>query len=245
MKRDTEMITQFSREELMFGKDAVEKLKNSRVAIFGIGGVGGYVAESLARGGVGKIDLIDNDTVSITNLNRQIFALHSTIGKLKTHVARDRIKDINPDCDIQTYEIFYLPENSAQFDLGKYDYIIDAIDTVSGKIELAVNAQKANVPIISSMGTGNKVDPTQFEVCDIYKTSICPLARVMRRELKQRGIKKLKTVYSKEIPLTPKESSEEISSKRQIPASNSFVPPVAGLIIAGEVIKDLIKEEKR
>ena len=167
MKRDTEMITQFSREELMFGKDAVEKLKNSRVAIFGIGGVGGYVAESLARGGVGKIDLIDNDTVSITNLNRQIFALHSTIGKLKTHVARDRIKDINPDCDIQTYEIFYLPENSAQFDLGKYDYIIDAIDTVSGKIELAVNAQKANVPIISSMGTGNKVDPTQFEVCDI------------------------------------------------------------------------------
>ena len=245
MKRDAEMITQFSREELMFGKDAVEKLKNSRVAIFGIGGVGGYVAESLARGGVGKIDLIDNDTVSITNLNRQIFALHSTIGKLKTHVARDRIKDINPDCDIQTYEIFYLPENSAQFDLGKYDYIIDAIDTVSGKIELAVNAQKANVPIISSMGTGNKVDPTQFEVCDIYKTSICPLARVMRRELKQRGIKKLKTVYSKEIPLTPKESSDEISSKRQIPASNSFVPPVAGLIIAGEVIKDLIKEEKR
>lgn len=245
MKRDTEMITQFSREELMFGKDAVEKLKNSGVAIFGIGGVGGYVAESLARGGVGKIDLIDNDTVSITNLNRQIFALHSTIGKLKTHVARDRIKDINPDCDVQTYEIFYLPENSAQFDLGKYDYIIDAIDTVSGKIELAVNAQKANVPIISSMGTGNKVDPTQFEVCDIYKTSICPLARVMRRELKQRGIKKLKTVYSKEIPLTPKEISEEISSKRQIPASNSFVPPVAGLIIAGEVIKDLIKEEKR
>ena len=238
------MVTQFSRLELMFGKEALKKLQNSKVAVFGIGGVGGYAAEALARSGVGAIDLIDNDTVSLTNINRQIYALHSTVGKMKTHIARDRIMDINPHAVVRTYEIFYLPETSFQFDFSEYDYIIDAIDTVSGKIELAVNAQEKNVPIISSMGTGNKLDPTQFEVCDIYKTSVCPLAKVMRKELKSRGIKKLKVVYSKEIPTVQKELSEELSSKRQIPASNSFVPPVAGLLIAGEVIKDLTKEGK-
>lgn len=233
------MLNQFSRTELMIGKDGLEKLANSRIAVFGAGGVGGYTIEALARSGVGTIDIIDNDKISLTNLNRQIYALHSTIGKYKVDVAKERLLDINPEIIVNTHNIFYTPETSSQFDFTKYDYVIDAIDTVSGKIELVMQAQKAQTPIISSMGAGNKINPTLFEVSDIYKTSVCPLAKVMRQELKKRGVKKLKVVYSKEIPVKPPESPEQISKKR-IPASNAFVPSVVGLIIAGEVIKDLI-----
>ncbi len=237
------MVTQFSRTELLIGKKNSEKLKNSRVAIFGLGGVGGYVAEALARSGVGTLDIIDNDTVSLTNINRQLYALHSTLGMKKTKVAEERIKDINPHIKVNSYDVFYLPETSHLFDFKNYDYVIDAIDTVTGKIEIIENASKENIPVISSMGTGNKLDPTAFEISDIYKTSVCPLAKVMRKELKKRGIKKLKVLYSKEIPQEQKEISQEENTKRQTPASISFVPSVAGLIIAGEVIKDLIKEE--
>lgn len=237
------MVTQFSRTELLIGKKNSEKLKNSRVAIFGLGGVGGYVAEALARSGVGTLDIIDNDTVSLTNINRQLYALHSTLGMKKTKVAEERIKDINPNIIVNTYDIFYLPETSHLFDFKNYDYVIDAIDTVTGKIEIIVNANKENIPVISSMGTGNKLDPTAFEISDIYKTTVCPLAKVIRKELKKRDIKKLKVLYSKEIPQEQKEISQEETTKRQTPASISFVPSVAGLIIAGEVIKDLIKEE--
>ena len=243
------MLNEFSRTELIFGKKAVEKLKKSRVAVFGIGGVGSFAAEALARSGVGSLDLIDSDRISLTNINRQIYALHSTIGRYKVDVARERITDINPACAVSTYSVFYAPDTEGLFDFSVYDYIVDAIDTVTGKIALAVNAQRTGVPIISSMGTGNKLDPTAFEVTDIYKTSVCPLARVMRRELKNRGVSKLKVVYSKEPPVTPDESYDEVYSenasegdgnRRAIPGSNAFVPSAAGLIIAGEVVKDLI-----
>ncbi len=236
------MADRFSRTQMMFGKEAMKKLVESRVAVFGVGGVGGFTVEALARSGIGAIDIIDNDTVSVTNINRQIIALESTVGQLKTEAAKGRLLDINPDLKVNAVNAFYSPESSSDFDLSVYDYVVDAIDTVSGKIELALQAQAAGVPIISSMGAGNKTDPTRFEVSDIYKTSVCPLAKVMRRELKKRGVKRLKVVYSREEPAVPVEiSGEELKGRRQIPASNAFVPSVAGLIIAGEVIKDLIK----
>ena len=228
-----------SRTEALIGKSAVEKLNNSRVAVFGVGGVGGYVAEALARSGVGEIDLIDSDTVSISNINRQIVALHSTLGKYKTEVMEGRIKDINPNAKVNVYNMFYLPETAERFDFSVYDYIVDAVDTVSAKISIVERAYALNVPVISSMGAGNKLDPTAFEVEDIYKTSVCPLAKVMRRELKKRGVEKLKVVYSKEEPKLSELVDEE--KGKRVPASISFVPSVAGLIIAGEVIKDLIK----
>lgn len=233
------MITQFSRTELEYGKEALDKLYKSRIAVFGIGGVGSYAAESLVRAGVKKIDLIDNDTVCLTNINRQLFALHSTVGLDKTNAAKQRLLDINPDAEITCRNLFYCKETENEIDFSEFDYIIDAIDTVSSKILIAQNAKTANVPLISAMGAGNKLDPTAFEVADIYKTAVCPLAKVMRMELKKRGIKKLKVVYSKELPLKPKEISEEKSAKRQIPGSNPFVPPVVGLIIASEVVKDI------
>ncbi|MBQ3547304.1 MAG: tRNA threonylcarbamoyladenosine dehydratase [Clostridia bacterium] len=227
---------QFSRTENLIGAEALQKLKNCHIAVFGVGGVGGYVVEALARAGVGEIDLIDSDRVDITNLNRQIIALHSTVGKLKVEVMRDRILDINPTAKVNIFPILFLPENSSKFDFSKYDYVIDAIDNVTAKIELAVKCQQTKTPIISSMGTGNKLDPTQFQITDIYKTSVCPLAKVMRYELKKRGVNKLKVLYSKEEPI-----------KNQLdlrtPMSISFVPSAAGLIIAGEVIKDIIKKE--
>lgn len=238
------MPNQFTRTEMLLGSEAVHKLKQCRIAVFGIGGVGGYTVEALARSGVGTLDLIDNDTVSITNINRQIIALHSTVGMNKTEAAKKRLLDINPNIKINTYNTFFTPENSGEFNFSQYDYIVDAIDTVSGKIELAVQADKANVPIISSMGAGNKLDPTRFEVSDIYKTSVCPLARVMRRELKKRNIGKLKVVYSKEEALSPKcESDEDSGMKRQTPASIAYVPSVVGLIIAGEVINDITSQQ--
>ncbi len=227
---------QFSRTEMLIGKDALTKLKNSRVAVFGVGGVGSYVVEALARSGVGTLDIIDNDTVNITNINRQLIALHSTLGKYKVDCAEERIKDINPDAVVNVYKTFYLPENADEFDFSDYDYIVDAIDTVTAKIDVIVRAEKVGVPVISSMGTGNKLDPAQFIVTDIYNTEGCPLARVMRRELKARGIKKLKVVFSKE---KPQKCGEE--NGKPIPASIAFVPSVAGLIIAGEVIKDLTR----
>lgn len=234
------MPNQFSRTELMIGSDALEKLKNSRVAIFGIGGVGSYTAEALARSGVGTLDLIDNDKVCITNINRQLYATFSAVDKYKVDVAKERISDINPDAKVNVYKIFYMPENAHEFCFSDYDYIVDAIDTVTAKIDLVIKANEANVPIISAMGAGNKMDPTAFEVTDIYKTSVCPLAKVMRYELRRRGIKKLKVVYSKEIPLEYECECTESSPKRRIPGSNAFVPPVAGMIMAGEAIKDLI-----
>lgn len=230
---------QFSRTALLLGDGAIEKLKNSRVAVFGVGGVGGYVVEALARSGVGTLDLIDKDTVSVSNINRQIIALHSTIGQLKTEVAALRAKDINPDIVVHTHNVFYLPETAQNFDFSAYDYVVDAIDTVSGKIALVEQAKECSTPIISSMGAGNKLDATAFEVADIAKTSVCPLARVMRRELKKRGIEHLKVVYSKEEPLPSPLTDEE--SGKAIPGSIAFVPSVVGLIIAGEVIKDLVK----
>lgn len=240
------MLNQFSRTQLLLGSQAMEKLGKARVAIFGIGGVGGYTAEALARTGIGQIDIIDDDKVCLTNINRQIIATRKTVGKYKVDVAEERLKDINPDIIINKHQKFYTSENSSEFDFTQYDYIVDAIDTVTGKIELVMQAKQANTPIICSMGAGNKLDATAFEVTDIYKTSVCPLARVMRNELKKRGIKKLKVVYSKEKPITPiidDAASEELksSNKRQIPGSIAFVPSVVGLIIAGEVIKDLIK----
>ena len=239
------MNRQFARTALLIGEDALDRLQKSRVAAFGIGGVGGYTVEALARSGVGTLDLIDNDTVSITNLNRQIIALHSTLGQYKVDVAAARVRDINPDCEVKAHRAFYLPETAGAFDFREYDYIVDAIDTVSGKLELAQRAQDAGTPIISSMGAGNKLDPTAFEVADISKTSVCPLARVMRIECRKRGIRKLKVVYSKEQAKKPLgKPSEGTELRRGIPASNAFVPSVAGLIIAGEVIKDLCGTEK-
>ena len=228
----------FTRTEAMLGKDALDKLKNSKVAVFGIGGVGGFACEALVRSGIGTIDLIDNDVVSITNINRQIIATTKTVGEYKVDVMAQRIKEINPDAIVNTHKLFYMPETKDAIDLNCYDYIIDAIDTVTGKIELIKNASAQGVKIISSMGTGNKLDPTKFEVADIYKTSVCPLAKVMRRELKNLGIKKLKVVYSKE---EAKKYVADENAGRHAPASNSFVPPVAGFILAGEVIKELIK----
>ena len=229
------------RTEMLIGPDAIKKLKSARVAVFGAGGVGCAVIEALARAGIGAIDIIDNDTYSQTNLNRQLFATVDTIGQKKTDIAALRIASINPDCKVVKHDMFYLPENADELPLEAYDYIVDAIDTVSAKIELAVRAQKLGVPIISSMGTGNKLDATAFRIDDIYKTSVCPLARVLRIKLKERGVKRLKVVYSKEAPLTPKEKLTAQNTRRDIPASISFVPSVAGFIIAGEVIKDIIK----
>ena len=230
---------------MLIGKDAVEKLNNSRVAVFGVGGVGGYVGEALSRAGVGNIDIIDNDTISVSNLNRQIIALNSTVGKNKVDVLKARLLDINPNLKVETYKCFFT--RNTEFDFSKYDYVVDAIDTVVGKLELITRAKSANVPIICSMGTGNKMNPTMFEVADISKTSVCPLAKVIRQELKKRRIKKVKVVYSKEMPLKPivtEDMDVETKGGRIAPASNSFCPAVAGLIIASEVIKDLIDYEK-
>jgi len=237
------MPEKFIRTEMLLGKTAMEKLKNARVAVFGVGGVGSYTVEALARSGVGSIDIIDNDTVALSNINRQIIANIHTVGKYKVDVAKERILSINPECRVNAYRTFYLPENSNEFDFGVYDYVVDAIDTVTAKISLVMKCNECNTPIISSMGTGNKLDPCMLEVSDIYKTSVCPLARVMRKELKDRGIKALKVVYSKEEPIKPNvpESESDKTSKKPIPASTSFVPSVAGLIIASEVIKDLVK----
>lgn len=232
------MQTQFSRTELQLGKEAMEKLRASSVAVFGVGGVGGYVVEALARTGIGTLALFDNDTVSLTNLNRQIIATHSTIGEYKVDVAKRRILDINPEAKVIANRMFFLPENAKEIDFTGFDYVVDAIDTVTGKIELVMCAKKADVPIICSMGAGNKLEASMLEVADIYQTSVCPLAKVMRRELKERGIEKCKVVYSKEQPCKPL-ASDEVTSKRQVPASNAFVPAAAGLIMAGEVVKDL------
>ena len=249
------MLNQYSRTELIFGRDAMEKLRASRVAVFGIGGVGGYTVEALARSGVGTLDLIDDDRVCLTNINRQIYATRKTVGKYKVDVAAERIGEIDPSIIVNVHKIFYGPDTADQFDFSQYDYVVDAIDTVTGKIALVMQAQEAGTPIISSMGAGNKVDPTAFEVADIYKTSVCPLAKVMRYELKRRGVRKLKVVYSKEQPIKPIEDTEiscrqncicppgtarKCTVRRDIPGSNAFVPSVVGLIIAGEVVKDLI-----
>ena len=230
------MSEQFSRTQMLLGEKALATLQNARVAVFGIGGVGGYTVEALVRSGVGAIDIIDNDKVCLSNLNRQIIATKDTVGRLKTEVMKERILSINPDVEVYEHPCFFLPENVDQFDFTQYDYVVDAVDTVTAKIALVMEAKKAGVPIISSMGAGNKLDPTAFEVADIYKTSVCPLAKVMRRELKKRDIDKLKVVYSKEIPI--QNGSED--DKRPTPGSVAFVPSVVGLIIAGEVIKDLI-----
>ena len=236
------MLDQFSRTELLLGKAAVEHLSECRVAVFGIGGVGGYVCEALARSGVGSFDLIDKDKVCLSNINRQIIATMKTVGEYKTEVMKERILDINPEAVVNTHECFFLPENSAEFPFDKYDYVVDAIDTVTSKIELVLQCQKAGVPIISSMGAGNKLDPTQFRVADIYKTKMDPLAKVMRRELKKRGVTNLKVVYSEEEPVILPEAEPQPGGRRSTPGSTAFVPSVAGLIIAGEVIKDLIKQ---
>jgi tRNA A37 threonylcarbamoyladenosine dehydratase len=228
---------EFSRTARLVGETAVEKLRNSRVAVFGVGGVGGYAVEALVRAGVGAIDLVDNDVVSRSNINRQIVALQSTVGKKKTEVAKARALDINPEVKIVTHEVFFTPETADAFDFSAYDYVVDAIDTVVGKIELAVRTAACGTPLLSCMGAGNKLDPTRFEVADLYQTTVCPLARVMRRELKKRGVERLKVVYSKEEPI----SVGQEGVGKPTPASISFVPSVAGLIAAGEVIKDLIK----
>ncbi|MBR5164630.1 MAG: tRNA threonylcarbamoyladenosine dehydratase [Ruminococcus sp.] len=234
------MREEFVRTAMIFGETAMTKLAASRVAVFGVGGVGGHVVEALARSGVGALDLIDNDRVAPSNINRQIVAVHSTIGMLKVEAAELRVRDIAPDCKVRTYPTFFMPETADEFDFTQYDYVVDAIDTVTGKIEIIMRAKAAGVPVISSMGAGNKVDPTAFEVADIYKTSVCPLSRVMRREMKKRGVKSLKVVYSKEEALTPIAGlCEDSGSRRSTPGSNAFVPSVAGLIIAGEVIKEL------
>ncbi|URW86373.1 tRNA threonylcarbamoyladenosine dehydratase [Blautia wexlerae] len=254
------MLNQFSRTELLLGKEAMNKLENSRVAVFGIGGVGGYVCEALVRSGVGTFDLIDDDKVCLTNLNRQIIATRKTVGQYKTEVMRDRILDINPKADVRIHNCFYLPENATDFDFSEYDYVVDAVDTVTAKIELIMRAKEAGTPVISSMGAGNKLDASAFRVADIYKTKVCPLAKVMRRELKKRGVKKLKVVYSEEQPIRPIEdmaisrrshcicppgAAHKCTERRDIPGSVAFVPSVAGLIIAGEVIKDLTAEYRR
>lgn len=235
------MDEQFSRTALLLGNDAIARLQHARVAVFGLGGVGGYVAEALARGGIGQLDLVDNDSVSLSNINRQLLATHSTIGLSKVEAARRRVLDINPNVQIRGWQVFYTPDTADQFDFTQYDYIVDAIDTVTAKLHLVQQAQVSGTPIISCMGTGNKLDPTRFEVTDISKTTMCPLARVMRKELGKRGIRHLKVVYSREEALTPSGWEEEAAAigKRQIPGSVSFVPGAAGLILAGEVIKDL------
>ena len=234
------MKEQFSRTAMVIGEKALEKLASCRVAIFGIGGVGGYALEALVRSGVGEFDLIDNDTVNVTNINRQIIALHNTVGQYKVDVAKERILSINPEAKVNVHKLFYLPENAGEIDFTKYSYVVDCVDTVTAKLEIVERAKSANIPVISCMGTGNKLDPTLFEVSDIYKTSVCPLAKVMRRELKKRNINSLNVVYSKEKPAKPLPQEDLI--KRPIPGSVPFVPSVAGLIIAGEVIKNLIAE---
>lgn len=235
------MHEQFLRTQMLLGTDALNRLQKARVAVFGIGGVGGYTVEALARSGVGQLDLIDSDTVSVSNINRQILATHSTVGMPKVEAAKARILDINPDCIVRTHQIFYTPETADQFDFAEYDYIVDAIDTVTGKLQLVQRAYEVGTPIICCMGTGNKLDASAFEVADISKTTMCPLARIMRKELSRRGIKHLKVVYSKEEALTPTGWEEEAAAlgKRQIPGSVAFVPGAAGLILAGEVIKDI------
>lgn len=252
------MLNQFSRTQLLLGAEAMEKLKGARVAVFGIGGVGGYVCEALVRSGVGAFDLVDDDKVCLTNLNRQIIATRKTVGKYKVEVMRDRILEINPDCDVRVHQCFYLPETADQFDFSTYDYVVDAVDTVTAKVTLVLEAQKAGVPIISCMGAGNKLDASALEVADIYDTSVCPLARVMRAELRKRGVKHLKVVYSKEPALTPiddmtiscgthcicpPDTARKCTQRRQVPGSNAFVPAAAGLIIAGEVVRDIANGE--
>lgn len=248
------MLNQFSRSQLLLGREAMEKIESATVAVFGIGGVGSYAVEALVRGGVGGLVLFDDDRICLTNLNRQIHATRKTVGRAKAEAMRDRILEINPQCRVEVHQCFYTPENADQFDLSQYSYIVDAVDTVSAKLELVVRAQKAGVPVISCMGAGNKLDPTKFEVADIYETSICPLARVMRRELRARGVEHLKVVYSREPPLDPipdcsiscrehcicpPGTKRKCAARRAIPGSVSFVPPVAGMILAGEVLKDL------
>lgn len=248
------MQNQYSRTQLLLGAEAMEKLKGARVAVFGIGGVGGYVCEGLVRSGVGAFDLVDDDKVCLTNLNRQIIATRKTVGKYKVDVMRERMLEINPDCDVRVHKCFYLPETAAEFNFSDYDYVVDAVDTVTAKVTLVLEAQKAGVPIISCMGAGNKLDPSRFRVADIYKTQGCPLARIMRTALRKRGVKKLKVVYSDEIPTRPIEdmsiscrrhcicppgAEHKCTERRDIPGSTAFVPSVAGLIIAGEVVKDL------
>ena len=248
------MLNQFSRTQLLLGQDGMDRLANARVAVFGVGGVEGFTVEALARSGVGAIDLIDDDKVCLTNINRQIIALRSTVGKYKVDVAAERLRDINQNIQVNTYKTFYMPDTAHQFDFSQYDYVVDAIDTITGKLELVMQAHKAGTPIICSMGAGNKLDPTAFRVADIYKTSVDPLARVMRHELRKRGIKKLKVVYSEEPPMRPVDdmasscrtncicppgAARKCTERRDIPGSNAFVPSVVGLIIAGEVIKDL------
>lgn len=253
------MLNQFSRTQLLFGSEGMERLYRARVAVFGIGGVGGYTVEALARSGVGELDLIDDDRVCLTNVNRQIFATRKTVGQYKVDVAEQRILEINPKAVVHKFKTFYATQTADRFDFSQYDYVVDAIDTVTGKLELVLQAQRAGVPIISSMGAGNKVDPTAFEVADIYETSVCPPARVMRRELKKRGVQKLKVVYSKEPPLTPIDdmtiscrthcicppgTARKCTQRRQVPGSNAFVPSVVGLIIAGEIVKDICGFDK-
>ncbi len=253
------MLNEFSRTELLIGKEAMQRLYGARVAVFGIGGVGGYVVEALARSGVGAFDLIDDDKVCLTNINRQIIATRKTIGKYKVDVMEERVHSINPEAQVTVHKCFYLPETADQFDFTQYDYVVDAVDTVTAKLEIIMRAKEAGVPVISCMGAGNKLDPTQFHVADIYKTTMCPLAKVMRRELKKRGVKKLKVVYSTEASVKPLENMEnscrtgcvcppgtkhKCTDRRAIPGSISFVPSVAGLILAGEVIKDLIAEDE-
>lgn len=248
------MLTQFSRTQLLLGEEAMDRLKNTRIAVFGVGGVGGFVCEALVRSGVGAFDLIDDDKVCLTNLNRQIIATRKTVGKYKAEVMRDRMIEINPDVDVRIHKRFFLPENADEFPFSEYDYVVDAVDTVTAKIELVMKCQKEGIPIISSMGAGNKLEASAFKVADIYKTKMCPLAKVMRRELKKRGVKKLKVVYSEEKPTRPIEdlsiscrtncicppgAEHKCTERRDIPGSVAFVPSVAGLIIAGEVVKDL------
>lgn len=247
------MLNQFSRTELLLGREAMEHLSRCRVAVFGIGGVGGYAVEALARSGIGALDLIDNDRVCLTNLNRQLHATRKTVGQYKVDAAEERIREINPDCRVTTYNTFYLPDTRDQFDFSRYDYVIDAIDTMTGKLALAEQAQETGTPIISAMGAGNKMDPTAFRVADIYQTSVCPLARIMRRECRKRGIRHLKVVYSTEEPRRPREDPAvscgedrvcppdpgKRAARRDIPGSTAFVPAAAGLIIAGEVVRDL------
>ena len=252
------ILNQFSRTQLLFGTDSMERLYHARVAVFGIGGVGGYTVEALARSGVGAFDLVDDDRICLTNINRQLLATRKTVGQYKVDVAEQRILEINPDARVYSYKTFYMPQTANLFDFTQYDYVVDAIDTVTGKLALVEQAQRSGIPIISCMGAGNKLDPAAFEVADIYETSVCPLARVMRRELKKRGIKKLKVVYSREPPVMPVDdmaiscrthcicppgTMRKCTQRRQIPGSNAFVPAAAGLIAAGEVVKDLIGQE--
>lgn len=248
------MLNQFSRTQLLLGEEAMDRLKRSRIAVFGVGGVGGYVCEALVRSGVGAFDLIDDDKVCLTNLNRQIIATRKTVGQYKVDVMKNRMLEINPDVDVRLYKCFFLPENAADFPFEEYDYIVDAVDTVTAKIELVMRAKASNVPIISAMGAGNKLDPGRFKIADIYDTSVCPLARVMRRELKKRNVRSLKVVYSDEQPIRPIEdmsiscrthcicppgAEHKCTERRDIPGSTAFVPAVAGLMIAGEIVKDL------